>query len=674
MSLPPGFIEELRQRVSLADLVGRKVSWDRSKTNAGRGDWWAPCPFHQERTASFHVLEREGRYYCFGCQAKGDAISFLRDTENMGFMEAVELLAREAGMPMPAQDPQAAAKAKARDALAEAMEACVQWYRLQLRAAKGEAARDHLAGRGLDEATLSRFEIGFAPEDRRGLAEAMAAKGIGEDALVRTGMLIRPEEGGPPFDRFRGRIMFPIRDARGRCIAFGGRATLESQKAKYLNSPETELFDKGASLYNHGPARAAAGKAGRLVVAEGYMDVIALHRAGVEEAVAPLGTAVTERQLALLWRMADEPIVALDGDAAGLRAAARLGGMALGALSPGKSLRFALMPEGKDPDDLLALEGPAGIVRVLEAAEPLVETIWRDALAGRDLSTPERRAAFEADVRARLKRIPDDAVRAHYAAAFRERRDALFRPQGARGGPSRAFGGRRFGGPGGRSARFAPRFGFAEAGFAEPTPETRRSLLVTADEATEARIRESAILWGALHHPETAERHEDALRNLPFMHRDLADMLDTLLDALPDALAAEDAAEALRGALAAGLGADPRPFLTTERLSLTRALGPGSARGEVEVAFAELVDRHAVFLSAAEESRAAEDDISLETADEIAHRLAYISVQREAATRRRSGPEGDADDDARLSARLEALRAEEPWRRRPGRGTKFRGG
>ncbi|NNK79743.1 MAG: DNA primase, partial [Litoreibacter sp.] len=276
MSLPPGFLDELRSRSSIAQVVGRKVIWDSRKSNQGKGDMWAPCPFHQEKTASFHVDDRKGYYYCFGCHAKGDAIGFIMETENVGFMEAVEILSREAGMQMPAPDPQAQQKADRRAQLADVMEQAVQFYRLQLKTAAATFAREYLSGRGLSEAVQERFEMGFAPDQRQGVWTHLTGKGVKPELIVDAGLCAKPDDGGAPYDRFRGRIMFPIRDVRGRCIAFGGRAMQADARAKYLNSPETELFDKGRNLYNHGPAREAAGKGQPLIVAEGYMDVIAL--------------------------------------------------------------------------------------------------------------------------------------------------------------------------------------------------------------------------------------------------------------------------------------------------------------------------------------------------------------------------------------------------------------
>ena len=264
MSLPPGFLDELRSRASLSQVVGRKVLWDARKSNQGKGDMWAPCPFHQEKSASFHVDDRKGFYYCFGCHAKGDAISFVRETENVSFMEAVEILAREAGMPMPKQDPRAQEKADKRTQLAEVMELAVQYFRLQLRTGAASAARDYLAGRGLTQQALEQWEIGFAPDQWQGLWDHLKAKNV-EDALIMGAGLAKPSsKGGRPYDTFRGRIMYPIRDARGRAIAFGGRAMDPNDNAKYLNSPETELFDKGRSLYNVRDARTCC-RAGQAV-------------------------------------------------------------------------------------------------------------------------------------------------------------------------------------------------------------------------------------------------------------------------------------------------------------------------------------------------------------------------------------------------------------------------
>ncbi len=359
MRLPDSFLDDLRARLSLSQVASRRVTWDMRKTNQARGDWWAPCPFHQEKTASFHVDDQKGFYYCFGCQAKGNVFGFVQETENVGFMEAVEILAAEAGMPMPARDPKSAERSDLRTRLAAVTEAAARWFRAQLATRAGVAARAYLEGRGLARGTLERFEIGYAP-GRGTLIAALRERGIAQDLIEGAGLAYPARDGRPAGEVFRDRIVFPIRDARGRCLGFGGRAMDPGEKAKYLNSPETPLFDKGATLYDLGPARALAGRGAPLVVAEGYMDVIALAQAEVAAAVAPLGTAVTERQLRLLWRASPEPIVALDGDAAGRRAGLRLAELALPLIEAGQSLRFATLPAGRDPDDVIRDGGPDG--------------------------------------------------------------------------------------------------------------------------------------------------------------------------------------------------------------------------------------------------------------------------------------------------------------------------
>lgn len=429
MSLPPGFLDELRTRLSLSTVVGRKVMWDNKKSNAAKGDYWAPCPFHQEKSASFHVDDRKGFYYCFGCHSKGDAISFVRETENTSFMESVEILAGEAGMQMPARDPRAKERADQHAVLAEVMEHSVQYFRLQMSTGVASSAREYLAKRNLPEAVQTRFEMGFAPNNRTALFQHLREKGCAEADIVTSGMVIKPDDGGNPYDRFRDRIMFPIRDARGRCIAFGGRAMDPNARAKYLNSPETPLFDKGRSLYHHGPAREASGKSGRLVVAEGYMDVIALAQFGFDYAVAPLGTAVTENQLALMWRMCPEPIIALDGDKAGIRAAHRLIDIALPLLEAGKSLRFITLPEGQDPDDLLKAKGAGAFQGLLDTAQPLVTLLWDRETNGHVFDSPERRADLDKRLRTALKLIKDVSLRRHYGDAVQELRRELFKPK-----------------------------------------------------------------------------------------------------------------------------------------------------------------------------------------------------------------------------------------------------
>ncbi|MEM1078570.1 MAG: DNA primase [Pseudomonadota bacterium] len=505
MSLPPGFLDELRGRVSMAQVAGRKLVWDMRKSQQGKGDMWAPCPFHQEKTASFHVDDRKGYYYCFGCHAKGDAISFVRETENVGFMEAVEILAAEAGMTMPARDPQAAAKADRRSQLSDVAEQAVQFFKLNLKTGAARDARAYLAGRGLSEAACDRWEIGFAPEGWQHLWDHLGGKGVAEDLILGAG-LAKPsrKEGGRPYDVFRNRIMFPIRDARGRAIAFGGRAMDPEDGAKYLNSPETELFDKSRVLFNHARAREASGKSDMLVVAEGYMDVIALSEAGFPAAVAPLGTAVTEPQLELLWRISPEPIFALDGDRAGLQAGQRVVDLALPLIEAGKSLRFCILPEKKDPDDVIRQDGPEAMGTLLREAQPMLNLIWQRETEGRAFDSPERKAALGKALRMSVAKIKDPSIKQHYGQEIKARLDALF---GYGGGDAP-----RHGPSGGRSPSRGG--GWKSKGPERPTANLKASALVTSH--ADEQLQEALILATLCIHPTLIDEFETALMDHRF--------------------------------------------------------------------------------------------------------------------------------------------------------------
>jgi len=529
MSLPPGFLDELRSRTSLSQVAGRKVMWDARKSNQGRGDMWAPCPFHQEKTASFHVDDRKGYYYCFGCHAKGDAISFIQETENVGFMEAVEILAGESGMPMPARDPKAREKADRRTQLTEVMEQAVQFFRLQLNTGAAADARDYLTRRGLDEQGLERWEIGFAPDAWQGLWDHLTGKGVADDLILAAGLAKPSTKGGKPYDTFRNRIMFPIRDARGRAIAFGGRAMDPNDNAKYLNSPETELFDKGHNLYNHAPAREAAGKGQPLIVAEGYMDVIALDSGGFNASVAPLGTAVTEAQLQLLWRIADEPLIALDGDTAGLRAAMRLIDLALPLLEAGKSLRFAIMPEGQDPDDLIRASGPASVQKLLDQALPMVRLLWQRETDGKVFDSPERKAALDKALREKIKLIRDPSIRSHYGQEIKNLRWELFNPR-KRPGQGQWTPGRK----------------------AKPPaqPSTRNSVLVSSGEAGDTHLREAVILAALVATPEVTAEFEAGIERLDCTDAEFRAIRDMLLQC------AGDSVQDIRDTLETAIGRD----------------------------------------------------------------------------------------------------------------------
>lgn len=649
MSLPPGFLDELRARTTLSRVVGRKVTWDLRKSNQAKGDLWAPCPFHQEKTASFHVDDRKGYYYCFGCHAKGDALTFLREAENMSFMEAVETLAREAGMQMPAADPKAAERADRRTELARVMEEAVRHYRLQLRTTAGAAAREYLTRRGLSEAARDRFEIGFAPEGWQGLWDHLKAKGIADEMILAAGLAKPSTKGKAPYDVFRDRIMFPIRDARGRCIAFGGRAMNPSDSAKYLNSPETELFDKGRTLYNLGPAREAAGKGQPLLVAEGYMDVIALAGAGFEAAVAPLGTAITEEQLRLIWRLHPEPLIMLDGDQAGIRAATRLVDLALPMLEAGQGLRFVILPEGMDPDDLLRARGRAAMEAAIAGAEPMVNLLWRRETEGRVFDSPERKAALDKTLRAAIRRISDPSIRAHYGEEIKRLRWELFssaraQDRGGRAAPRSVAGGRI-------------RLGAS----AEPLPGTRASLLAGAAGAeVEDYLHEAMILAISITHPACAVRFESQLETVVLRDAGHERLRHALLVALHDGDPA-----GLRAKLSRSVGAELEKLFA---LAHVRIAPP--VRNAEETDFAamclaeELAKLEARRGAEAEVAEAMEDLAGL--ADEgLTWRLGQATAARHRAERSKLDDDSDMGEDrGALSAELQRLIDAAVWEKK----------
>ncbi len=420
MAFAPGFLDELRGRVSLASLVGRRVKLIR------RGREFAGlCPFHHEKTPSFYVVEDKNFFHCFGCGAHGDAIGFVMRADHLDFLEAVERLAGEAGLAVPQATPEERERAQRQKTLLETLEAAAGFYEAQLWAPAGKAPRDYLQARGLDPETIRRFRLGWAPDsreggDRQALRRALAGD-FPEPLLLEAGLLHRPAE-GEPFDYFRARVMFPIGDRAGRVIAFGGRVIADGQP-KYLNSPESPLFAKGRVLYGWSAARAAAPDRRDPIVTEGYMDVIALHRAGFTSAMAPLGTALTEFQLQELWRLGPEPILCFDGDAAGQRAALRALFRALPLLRPGYSLRFAGLPPGEDPDSLIRRGDRAAFEQAVAAARPLADMLWEAEVRGSPRDTPERLAGIQARLLERIQTISDATVRREFETLFRRRCD-----------------------------------------------------------------------------------------------------------------------------------------------------------------------------------------------------------------------------------------------------------
>ncbi|OYU15637.1 MAG: DNA primase [Alphaproteobacteria bacterium PA4] len=539
MSLPPAFLDELRARVPLSPVVGRRVKL----TRAGR-EWKGCCPFHNEKTPSFYVNDDKGFYHCFGCGAHGDVIRFLTDQEGLGFIDAVKQLAAQAGMEVPSDSPEARARAEVSDTLQGLVQRAAEFFQAQLKTPLGAEARAYLDRRGVSAKQVGDFMLGFAPDSRIALKSAL--KDSPEERLVEAGLLGRSDS-GDTYDRFRGRLMFPIRDRRGRVVGFGGRA-LGDVQPKYLNSADGPLFDKGRLLYNLDRAGPAARASGRLVVVEGYMDVIGVAGAGIAELVAPLGTAMTEAQLQLAWARVDEPILCFDGDGAGQRAALRAALRALPLLVPGKSLRIATLPPGEDPDDLVKRGGAQAFEAVLAAAVPLIDFLWSSETASGTATTPERRAAVRQRLRGHAETIADASVRALYNADFSARFDALYLTRPERG--PRAFT------P--RGGRFQP----------PPLGASQELKALPLGNVPELK----ALLAGVLAHPALADRHGETLAALAIADGRLARLRDAILAVLAEQPDLES--QSLRHNLDAnGLGAMAESVLKANRLrfSFTRS-------------------------------------------------------------------------------------------------------
>ena len=513
MTLSPQFLDEVRARTSLSAVIGRNVKL----TKAGR-EYKACCPFHKEKTPSFTVNDEKGFYHCFGCGVHGDAIRYLTDARGLPFMDAVKELAEAAGLEVPAADPRSQQQAERSAGLYEVTEAAQRWFEEQLGGIEGGETRVYLEKRGISDSTRKRFGFGYAPDGRGKLRTAL--KAFGNDKLVEAGLLIQPESEREPYDRFRGRLTFPIRDRRGRVIAFSARI-LGAGEPKYLNSPDTPLFDKGRTLFNIDKAAPASREAKRVIVVEGQMDVIALDQAGIGEAVAPLGTALTETQLALLWRLSPSPILCFDGDAPGQKASVRGALRALPHVGPDRSLSFVTMPPGNDPDDLIRSGGRAALDALLEKPEPLVDRLWRHESTAEPLATPEQRAGLRQRLLDHVGTIADPNVRDQYKSELLERFSALTRP------PPRQWNkpapqGRWKNGPknGGRTGnRFVP--------FQSASDRTKGVASAGLDQ-----IWARGALQGLLRFPAVIAAHAESVAAVPLAERGAARLRDAMLEAV----------------------------------------------------------------------------------------------------------------------------------------------
>jgi DNA primase len=563
MRFTPQFLDELRARLPVSEVVGRRVKLRK----AGR-EWKGLSPFNKEKTPSFFVNDQKAMWFDFSSGKNGNIFDFLMLTEGVSFPEAVERLAQQAGVPLPVMTREAQAQEERRKSLHDVVELAAKFFEATLASRAGARGRGYLLDRGIHAPTQIKFRLGYALTEQYALKEHLGAAKVPVEDMIEAGLLVSGDDIAVPYDRFRDRVMFPITDWRGRVIAFGGRALEKDVAAKYLNSPETPLFHKGATLYNIAGARKAAHEGAPVIAVEGYTDAIAMVTAGFEATVAPLGTALTTEQLALMWRMADEPILCFDGDEAGRRAAYRAVDLALPLLKPGKSLKFAALPDGQDPDDLARSGGRAAIDDVLSAARPLAHVLWaRESEAG-PFDTPERRAALEARVAQIVATVADETVRRYYKQDFVARLRQMFAPQN--------FVGKAVGGPGGHFERRFESFGrrfndqsrlrgavpmrfAAEETYVAFSPQLASSPVHRGHRAAIPR-REALILQAAINHPWLLHEHLEEFAAAEFRHADTQRLKGALIDVFAHHFAedfanqsGESGAEAERAALAGEL-------------------------------------------------------------------------------------------------------------------------
>jgi DNA primase len=627
MKFSDSFLDEIRTRLPVSQVVSRRVQLKK----AGR-EWKGLSPFNKEKTPSFTVNDQKGFYHCFSSGKHGDIFTFLMEMEGLSFPEAVERLAGDAGVSMPAPDPRYERTMKERLGLMDAVEAAAKLFEQAIRAKGGREALGYAEGRGISRDTIAEFRMGYAPGERDSLKSALLKQAFTEAQLLEAGLVIKPDDGRPTYDRFRNRLVIPILNAKSRVIAFGARALASDAQPKYLNSPETKLFDKGSMVFNFTRARQSAFEKGELIVVEGYMDVIALHQAGFKNAVATLGTAFTERQMEVLWLLAPEPVICFDGDRAGEAAAARAVDRMLPALREGRSFRFAFLPEGQDPDDLVRGAGPAAFAGHLKSAHPLIDMVWTRETSAAPLDTPERRAAFEARLETLLGEIGNTRVRDHYRREIKNRLFELWRPQAPR---ARQTGGKEVRKPARREAVPPP----TPCGFA------------------------TIVILALVNHPRLFDRFAEDVASFDVRDKKLAGLLDAVTRAISETPSITR--ETLIAELRDGPHAKPierlfwdSPF---KRLAF---LQPETPQAEVEAQFADVIYRWRALPTLNREIEESADQLTEMSEAEFER---FVTLQQEVASvglRHEGDDAGERDANQRFQEMLARLRKEPPSRGR----------
>ena len=624
MRFTPSFLDEIKARLPVSEVVRRRVKL----VKAGR-EWKGLSPFNAEKSPSFFVNDQKMAWFDFSSGQNGNIFDFVMRTEGLSFPEAVERLAGEAGLQMPVVSRESEERERQRASLQDVMELAAAFFEAQLQAKEGARARGYLADRGMAPAVQRQFRIGYSPAERFALRDHLAGKGVLAEQMIEAGLLVHGEDIAVPYDRFRDRVMFPICDRSGHVIAFGGRAMDKEVAAKYLNSPETPLFHKSHVLYNHHNARKPAHDRGSVIAVEGYVDVISMTAVGFANVVAPMGTALTPEQCQLMWRMAEEPVLCFDGDRAGRKAAYRAIETALPLIGAGKSLRFAFLPDGQDPDDLARSGGPEAIEAVLGASRPLVDVLWSRETEAGQLDTPERRAALERRLIEAIKVISDETLRRHYRQEIDARLAGLFGRAPGQGG------GRNQGRPGGRPANggFRPsggRFGAPAPprGYLDQavpaSPSLARSPLFAAGR-TMIAPREALIVLIAVNHPGLAARYAEDLVGTDFSGRELVGLLDCVLGRLSDPYID---APAVRAAVAnAGLADLMGRVERAAGQSTAWCVRPDAEERDAEEVLKQALALHRRARALHKELRSAELALGSDTTDENLNRLREIQAE-----------------------------------------------
>ncbi len=621
MTITPQWKDELRARVTLSTVVNRTTKL----TKAGR-EWKACCPFHNENTPSFYVNDEKQFYHCFGCGAHGDVITWMIEQRGFSFMDAIKELAEEAGMEVPAPDPQAAKKAEKRAELVDVTTAAQDWFVDNLQSADGREALDYLRGRRLSDQTLREFGFGYAPESKQALHRNLSR--FDDQVLAESGMRIVTED-GKTYDRFRGRVMLPIQDQRGRVIAFGGRILGKRDGvAKYLNSPDTPLFDKGRTLYNHHRAAPASRQTGRVVVVEGYMDVVALAQAGFHDAVAPLGTALTETQLEMLWRMVEVPVLCFDGDTAGQRAAMRAISRALPMLAPMRSLNIVRLPMGLDPDDLIKARGPKAMAKLLAEPASLLDALWQAERDAQPLDSPEAKAGLKARLMAHVDTIQDSDIRALYRRDLLDRFSAFAYPPRPRMRPGQTR---------------SPSEWKKNATVVQSLSPSARSTLQRILSGAQRKGLLHAVISGLVRHPSEIGRHSQALFQLAQFDPETAPLVESLIE-LTETL------DSHGGNAISGEHGLPAPPDDLRYAFLREGTPPGEAREELAEAVSLLVQKPALEAALASTIARFDEDPEGSFSEQSRLRSQLLSIEeRLKAFGRRKAATGSGEETSRGS-------------------------